>query len=269
MLRKKHGHGMSPHRFTDPPEGSPSQGTPELLFKVTLPNVTVPTQKQTGQTAAALCGEKSPLRVCWGFFLPELAKNDIHKINNSLVWRKQEGLSLKTQLWGAHANFHGLLQNAIELGDSLAKDLCSQVSAFVSRITSVLPGDISAPLISSPCLHSIFMATYRYIHPGITFSEQQSISLIENILMYLASHSCTKFPSKSPTLLEEGVIALCLFFSFPKLSGIYNNTSKASKGIKPICQFLASRREAPAHLIHVGVLGLFRQGACFKIRLGQ
>jgi len=87
--------------------------------------------------------------------------------------------------------------------------------------------------------------------------------------MYLASHSCTKFPSKSPTLLEEGIIALCLFFCFPKLSGIYNNTSRASKEIKPICQFLASKREAPAHLIHVGVLGLFQQGECFKTGLGQ
>lgn len=127
---------------------------------------------------------------------------------------EQEGLSLKSQLWGTHADFHGLLQNAIELRVSLPKDLCSQVSAFVSRITSVLPGDISAPLISSPCLHSIFMATYRYIHPCITFLVQQSISLIENILMYLTSHSCTKFPSKSPTLLEEGIIALSLFFLF-------------------------------------------------------
>lgn len=112
------------------------------------------------------------------------------------------------------------------------------------------------------------MDAYRYIHPGITFSVQQSIGLAEDILMYLASHSCTKFLSKSPSLLEECIIVLCLFFFFPssKLSGIYHDTSRASKEIKPICQFSDSKREAPAHLIHVGVLGLFQQGACFKIR---
>lgn len=86
MLRKKHSHGMSAHRFTDPPEGSPSQATLELLFIFSLP----PRRKQGKQQLST--GEKLP------FFLN--LPGMIHKINNSLiVWRKQEDLSLKTQVW--------------------------------------------------------------------------------------------------------------------------------------------------------------------------
>lgn len=243
---------MSPHKFTGPSKCSLSQGAPEILLKVTLPNVIMPTWKKTGQTAASLCGEESPFQMCGEFFLSELAKNGTYGINISfIVSRKQEGLSLKTQLWGPPVNFHGLLQNATELRVSLPQGLCSQVSAFVSRITSVLPGDISAPLIPFSCLHSIFMATYRYIHPGITFSVQQSISIIENILMYLASHSCTNFPSKSATLFRRRYnCTLCLFFFlFPKLSGIYNNTSRSSKWNKIYLSVfsLQKRRTSPPY----------------------